>query len=151
MNNQDEKLKNFADVKKICVVGVSRRKKFGTMIYEHLKNSGFGMSSIHPELKEFLGDKCYQKLDEIQDKPELVIIAVKTSKCTEILNDCVKLKINKVFFISGTYSNDSLEFCKKNGIEVIYKSCPFLIYHTPGFHKIHKTINTIFSVQPKYS
>jgi predicted CoA-binding protein len=142
-------LKEVLQAKRICVAGISRKRKFGNDIYVHLKNNGYNVIPVNANLKEFHGDKCYSNLSEITEKPDLVILTVKASSSIDILNDCIKNGVNKVLLVNGSYNKDVLEFCQKNNIHAVYKTCPFLLFNNFGFHKIHKTINSIFSIQPK--
>jgi predicted CoA-binding protein len=148
--NYDKKLvEELSQYKKICVVGVSRKRKFGNEIYYHLKQVGYIVTAVNPNMSEIGVDKCYPNLESIPDKPELVLIAVKSSSTIKILEECSKLNINRVFLVRMSYNNEVIEFCKKNNIRAVYGSCPFMHFNTSGFHKFHRLINRIFSIKPK--
>jgi len=59
MQNTRESIEKFLQLKKISVVGVSRNKdKFGNMLYRELKNSGYQVMAVNPNVDLVEGDHC---------------------------------------------------------------------------------------------
>jgi uncharacterized protein len=149
MESDQKLIEEILQCKKICVVGVSRKNKFGNVIFEHLKKEGYVVTAVNPLLESFMGDKCYPNLESIPEKPEMAILAIKLSNTKKVLEECLKIGLNRVFLVNGSYNKEILQYCKDNKIRAVYKSCPFLHFQSPGFHKFHKKINSFFSIKPR--
>jgi predicted CoA-binding protein len=142
----DTELKNIS---RICVVGVSRKKKFGNDIYLHLKASGYEVSCINSSLDTFMNDKCYHFLKEVTPKPELVILATKAENSKKIIEECSELGIKLILLTMGSYNKEILDYSKTLNVNIIYKTCPFLLFNNFGFHKLHKFVNSVFGIKAK--
>jgi len=56
-------IQDFIQFKRIAVVGVSRGgKKFGNKIYNELKQRGYQVYAVNPQIEEIAGEHCYQNL-----------------------------------------------------------------------------------------
>lgn len=150
MDNINQVMDEYLKLKKISIVGVSRKKKFGNMLYDHFKTNGYVVSGVNPNMDSISGDKCYHSLSEITDKPDLVILATRPKNAKNVLEECSQIGINKVFFAKGSETEQLLEYCKEKNITAVYDSCPFLHFKTPGFHKFHRFMNKIFKKKPKF-
>ncbi len=52
-------IQNFLQPRRFAIAGVSRNpKKFGRMVYNELKKSGYTLYPINPNLQEIEGEKC---------------------------------------------------------------------------------------------
>jgi len=75
--NSKKNVENFLAQEKIAVVGVSRKKtKFGNAIYKELKQKGYKVFPINPNMQSFEGDVCYPDLLSLSEKVNAVVINV---------------------------------------------------------------------------
>jgi predicted CoA-binding protein len=122
----DEKLiKAFLDRKNIfAVIGVSRdSEKYGHQVYKDLRDAGYRVYCVNPNTNEVLGDKCYPSLESLSIKPDVVDIVVPPKVTERIVETCRKLGILKVWMQPGSESEAAINFCKKNGIDVVHGVC----------------------------
>ncbi len=122
-----EKLTDFLNREnKIAIVGVSNNpEKWGYRIYKSLKSAGFDVYAINPKYTEIEGDSCYPDLRSISksEKVDVVITVVPPRVTEQIIRQCKNLEIGKIWMQPGSESEESINLCKKNGIDVIYNVC----------------------------
>ena len=117
--------KNFLDKKnKIAIVGVSANtQKWNSKIYRELKSAKYCVYAVNPKYKKIGQDKCYQKLDVLPKSPDVVITIIPPKITEQVVKQCKKLGIKKVWMQPGSESKKAIEFCKNNNIEIVYNAC----------------------------
>ena len=120
-----ELIEKFLDKKNIfAVVGVSANpEKYGHKVYADLKGAGYRVYPINPKLGEILGDKCHPSLSELPEKPDVVDLVVPPKVTEKVVKECEELGIKMVWMQPGSESIETIEFCVKNGIEVLHDIC----------------------------
>lgn len=107
-----------------AVVGVSRDpQKYGYQVYKDLKNGDYEVYPLNPNVDVVLGDKCYSSLEHLPVKPDVVDVVVPPKVTETVVKTCKKLGITKVWMQPGSESDVALNFCKENGIDVVYGVC----------------------------
>jgi hypothetical protein len=137
MSKIDTLVQDFLAQEKIAVVGVSDQRETGcNLAYRKFKETGYNVSAVNPRLTSFEGDPCYPDLKSIPEKPEAVFILTNPKITEEVVQQCVDLGIQRVWMhcLMGTkpglaasmtsVSQDAVQVCRENGIEVIPGSCP---------------------------
>jgi predicted CoA-binding protein len=105
-------------------VGASHdSQKYGYQVYNDLKNAGYEVYPINPNANEILGDKCYPSLEDLSRKPDVVDVVVPPEVTEQIVENCKKLGITKVWMQPGSESEKAINFCKQNGIDAVYGVC----------------------------
>lgn len=108
----------------IAVVGASTNpEKYGYKVYKDLKEAGYKVYPVNPNASEILGDKCYPNLKSLPIKPDVVNTVVPPKITEEIVKECKKIGIKKIWMQPGSESEEAINFCNKNGIDVIYGVC----------------------------
>lgn len=141
----DPRIQEFVQGKCFALVGVSRSgKKFGNAIYTELKQRGYELLVVHPELKEYDGAKCYSNLSELMGKVDGVIICVPARQAGQVIKDASQAGIKHIWLQMGADSPEVLAFTREQKIDVIAKKC-ILMYAQPvkGLHGFHRTVNRI--------
>lgn len=163
MANFDTLVQDFLAQKKIAVVGVSDKRETGcNLAYRKFKETGYTVSAVNPRLTSFEGDPCYPDLGSIPEKPDAVFILTNPEVTEQVVQQCVDLGIPRVWMhcLMGTkpglaasmtsVSQDAVQMCHENGIEVIPGGCPNqhlkpdfghslmrVMFRTLGFHKVN--------------
>ncbi|MEM3059475.1 MAG: CoA-binding protein [Methanomassiliicoccales archaeon] len=107
-----------------AVIGASRDpQKYGYQVYKDLKNAGYKVFAVNPHADKILGDKCYPSLETLPVKPDVVNTVVPPKITDHIVETCKKLGITRVWMQPGSESDKAIEFCKENGISVVYGVC----------------------------
>lgn len=120
-----ERIKAFLDKENtFAVVGASRDpQKFGYQVFQDLKNAGYNVYPVNPNVSEILGFKCYPNLQDLPGNPNVVDVVVPPKATEQIVETCKKLGIIKVWMQPGSESDTAIKFCEENGIDVVYGVC----------------------------
>ena len=120
-------IKEFLEQKVFAVVGVSKDpKKYGHQVYLNLKRKGYIVYPVNPHTDEILENRCYSDIASLPQKPNVVNIVVPPEVTENIVKECKKLGIMKIWMQPGSESEAALEFCKKNRIKVLYGICTII-------------------------
>ncbi len=116
---------DFLDKKnKIAIVGVSaNQKKMGSKIYEELKSAGFRVYPINPKHRRIGQDACYPNLEALPEIPDVAIMVVPPNVTEQLVKQCRKLGIKRVWMQPGSESEKAIKFCKHNNIEIMHDAC----------------------------
>ena len=117
-----------------AVIGVSRDpEKYGHQVYRDLRNAGYKVYCINPNANRVLGDKCYKSLEVLQAKPDVVDVVVSSTKDNRTSSQGMRETwIRKVWMQHGSESEETINFCRKNGIAVVHGVC-VMIERKSGF------------------
>ena len=127
----EESIEGFLDKKNlIAVVGASKDlEKYGHRVYRDLKSGGYKVYPVNPNADEILGDKCYPSLETLPEKPDVVDVVVPPKVTEEVVRDCNRLGIKRVWIRQGSESETAIKFCKDNNIAVIFEKCIMVERH----------------------
>ncbi len=118
---------NFLDANVFAVVGASSKPhKYGYKIYKYLKKIGKRVYPIHRAIKTIDDDVVYKSITDLPEKVEVVDIVVPPEVTEKVVIECHKLGIKKIWIQPGAESKKAIEFCKNNGIDVVYNTCIML-------------------------
>ena len=107
-----------------AVVGVSGNPaKYGHQVYNDLKEAGYVVYAVNPNIDEVSGDRCYHTLSELPEKPDVVDTVVPPTVTEKIVKECKELGIEKVWMQPGSESEHAIRFCEENGIKVVHDVC----------------------------
>ena len=127
-------MKNIFNPKSIALIGAS----------EELNTVGFGLAKnilegknqrkvffINPFQKEILGEKCFEKISNIKEKIDLVVIAVPQKIVKNVVIECCEKKVGSIIIISSGFKEigntkeeeEIKEIVKKNKISLIGPNC----------------------------
>ena len=163
MNKLDSLVENFLAQKKIAVVGVSDKRDTGcNLAYKNFKANGYQVYAVNPRITTFEGEPCYPDLKSIPEKPDAVFLLTSPKVTDEVVQQCVDLGVKHVWMhcMMGTkpglaasmtsVSQDAVQVCRENGIEVIPGACPNqfmksdfahsfmrVLWRTFGFHTVN--------------
>ena len=107
-----------------AVVGVSKNTaKYGHQVYKDLKEAGYVVYAVNPNIDEVLGDRCYHSLSELPQKPDVVDTVVPPAVTEKIVEECKDLGIARVWMQPGSESERAINFCTQNRIKVVHDVC----------------------------
>ena len=107
-----------------AVIGVSRNPaKYGHQVYKDLKEAGYVVYPVNPNIDEVLGDPCYHSLSELPEKPDVVDTVVPPKVTVKIVEECKELGIERVWMQPGSESEHAIDFCRQNNIKVVHDVC----------------------------
>jgi len=121
-------IKEFLEKKNVfAVIGVSKEsKKYGNKVYFDLKHAGYIVYPVNPNTSKVSGDRCYPSLRDLPILPDVVDIVVPSKITEKTVKECKILGIQKVWMQPGSESEEAINFCRENGIKVLYNVCVML-------------------------
>jgi len=142
----NQKIQDFVAAKRLAVVGVSRsEQKFGTAIYTELKERGYEVFGVNPQLDQIKDDKCYASLNELAGKVDGVVICVPPVKAAQVLRDAAAAGIQNIWLQQGAQSVETTKVTKELGLSPIEGKC-ILMYagEVKSVHAFHKFFAKLF-------
>ena len=81
------------DQKVWAVIGATHKtEKFGYKIYKRLKDHGYEVYPVNPNIAEIDGDKCYSSLSALPVVPAVVDFVVPEAAGLAALDECKKTR-----------------------------------------------------------
>ena len=128
MKKSNSNINEFLNKKNIiAVIGVSNNtKKYGYKVFFELLNAGYKVYAIHKEEGLVKKYKRYKNLESLPKKPDVVNIVVPPKVTEEIVKECKKLNIKKIWMQPGSESQKAIDYCNKNKIKLLHNMCIIL-------------------------
>jgi predicted CoA-binding protein len=134
----------FVALSRLAVVGVSRTKGFANLAFRHLKQSGYTVFPVNAGADEVEGERCYRRLDDLPEPVEGVVIVVPPAAAAEVVADCARLGITRVWLQQGAESPEALARCEAAGITAVHRACIMMYANPRGFHRFHRGVMRLF-------
>jgi predicted CoA-binding protein len=144
-------IQNFLQPRRFAIAGVSRNpKKFGRMVYDELRKSGYTLYPINPNVQEIAGEKCYAGISELPGDVKHLFIATAKEETDGVLREAIQKGITHVWVQQMAETPDTLQIAADSNMQLISKKCIFM-FATPvkGIHQLHKCLMGIFGRLPK--
>lgn len=119
-----DEIQEFLTHKIWAVVGVSsNREKYGYKVYAQLIKKGYQVLAVNPHLQKIDGRPCYPTLASLPLKPEAVSIVVPPRVTEQIVRECIRLGIPRIWMQPGAESSSAVQAAREHGIKVVYNQC----------------------------
>jgi uncharacterized protein len=126
-NPIENPLASFAKCRVWAVVGVSdNQEKYGNIIYQDLRDSGYTVYGINPKLSQIEGDVCYPNLAALPVIPEVVNLVVPPAVTESVIDECIKLGVTRVWFQPGAEHDGAIAKADAAGLTVVANACIML-------------------------
>lgn len=132
MSALKEMATEFLAQKRIAVAGVSsKREDAANYNYGKLKEAGYEVFAVNPNITTFKGDPCYPSVKAIPGGVDAVVIVTRPELTERIVRDCVDTGVKHVWMHDNTFmgtsvSEGAVALCRANGIAVIPGACPMM-------------------------
>jgi len=111
-----------------AVMGVSRDKsKFGYKVFKRLREQGYTVYAINPNMIEVDTQKCYAGLDELPEIPQVVCFVVPPSVTKRSIEDCKRLGVSRLWMQPGSADLETVRAAESAGMSVAYDVCVLLL------------------------
>jgi len=144
-------VQSFLEPKKLAIAGVSRNpKKFGRVVYEHLKKREFQVFAINPNVDSINGDPCYKTIADIPEEVYNLYIVTPKVQTKNVIQAAIDRGIKNIWIQQSSETTEAIELAEQNDVNLIYKECIFKFAEpVTGPHKFHSLISKIFGTYPK--
>ena len=151
-------IEDFLAQKRIAVVGMPRERTRDTMLlyqlFEELCRRGHEVLPVNPQASEIMGRQCSARVQDIHPVPDAVLLLTSPTVTNSVVRDCAEAGIRRVWMYrgggQGAVSQEAIEYCRTQGIEVVPGQCPFM-FLTPvrSFHWCHRLLFKITGQYPR--
>lgn len=120
-------VKDFLNQKSFAVVGSFRNQsKYAYRIFKKLKQKGYTVFPVNPRGGQIDDDKCYPNIKDIPEDIDVADIVTPPRVTEAVVKDCKDRGVKKVWLQPGAESQEAIDFCKKNKIDVVHGLCIML-------------------------
>jgi uncharacterized protein len=144
-------IQNFLQPRRFAIAGVSRNpKKFGRMVYDELKKSGYDLFPVNPNIGEINGEKCYSGIGELPGDVKHLFIATAKKDTDAVLREAIQKGMTHVWIQQMSETPETMRIAADSNIQLIVKKCIFMFADpVKGVHKFHKCLMGLFGRLPK--
>jgi predicted CoA-binding protein len=144
-------VEEFLSHRTLAIIGVSRSgKKFGNAVHKELKNKGYRLYPIHPEVSEIEGDRCWPSIAALPEPVDGIILVVHPEQTEKLVQEAAKHGIRRIWMQQGASSETALAWCRDNGIAPIHGECILMFAEPLGwFHRVHRWIWRVLGKLPR--
>ena len=103
-----------------AVIGATARtEKFGYKIYKHLRDYGYTVYPVNPNVTAIDGDVCYPSLRALPEVPQVVDFVVPERVGLEAVDECQQLGVEIVWLQPGADTSAVITKANEAGLAVI--------------------------------
>ncbi len=136
---------------KLAFVGVSRsRGQFGNSAFRALRQAGYEVFPVHPELEEVDGVRCLRRLVDLPCPVGGLVAMVAPQRAEGLVRDAALARIPRIWFQQYGSSDEALRACELLGIRAVHGQCLLMFLSGTAIpHRIHRFINRVFGKLPQ--
>ncbi|MGP4041185.1 CoA-binding protein [Gracilibacillus sp. D59] len=110
--------------KTIAVIGLSDKSyRTSYQIAKAMQNEGYRIIPVNPNVEEVLGEKAYEKIEDVQEPFELINIFRRSVYLKELAKEIVNTDANYVWMQQGVKDNDAYDYLTKHNKQIIMDQC----------------------------
>jgi predicted CoA-binding protein len=116
--------KILRESKTIAVVGLSSdamRPSFG--VSEYMKGAGYRIIPVNPNEREVLGEKSYARLEDVQEKIDIVDIFRRPEEVAAAVESAIRVGAKVVWMQLGIENEAAAEKARAAGLVVVENAC----------------------------
>jgi predicted CoA-binding protein len=121
----DSELKRiFEETRTIAVVGFSSDStRAGYTVPAYLKEAGYRIIPVNPNLEEALGEKAYPDLISVEGPVDLVEIFRRPEHIPPIVEQSIQINAKTVWMQLGIRNEGAAEMANAAGLKVVMDAC----------------------------
>ena len=141
----------FLSSQKVAIAGVSREpKKFGFQVFKQLKEKGFEVYPINPNVDYIDGTPCFRSVSSLPLNVHSLVIITPKNKTRDIVSEAMAKGIDSIWIQQMSDTPEAIELTRAHPVNQITKEC--ILMHTApvtGIHKFHRNVKRWFGLLPK--
>lgn len=107
-----------------AVVGVSQDKeKYGHEVFDALVANGYRVYPVNPKYEEVDGHRCYPSVEDLPEKPQVVVTVVPPAVTEKVVESCARMGIRTIWMPPGSWSERAVQLGEEQGMEVVHDIC----------------------------
>ena len=123
-SHSDAEIKNFLNLKKVAVIGMSRTEsKAAHFVPKYLSENGFDIIPVNPNSNEILNKKCYKKITDIDDEIDIVDVFRPSEDVLQFVKEAIKKNPKVIWLQEGIHNEEAENLAKEHGIDIVFNRC----------------------------
>jgi predicted CoA-binding protein len=124
IEDMDELRKIYEETTTIAVVGASGdERKAAHSIPRYLQRQGFRIIPVNPKGGEILGEKVYERLEDIPEPIDVVDVFRPSEETPPVAQDAVKVGAKVLWLQEGISSDEAERIASEGGLKVVMNRC----------------------------
>ncbi|MBD2313585.1 CoA-binding protein [Desertifilum sp. FACHB-1129] len=124
------------DTQTIAVVGHSDKPtRVSYQIAQFLRQVGYRVIPVNPQIREIEGETCYASLREIPERVDLVNVFRRSEFLAEIVEEAIAINAATVWAQLGIQDEAAAQTARNAGINTIMNACIKIEYQRLGVQK----------------
>jgi len=108
----------------IAVVGLSsNRSRASYGVAQYLQSAGYKIIPVNPNVKEVLGVKAVDRLEDIREHVDIVSIFRRSEKAGEAVDAAIRIGAKAVWMQEGVRDEDATARARQAGLIALMDSC----------------------------
>ena len=114
----------FRSVKVIAVVGLSRSKEAPShIVASYMQDQGYRIIPVRPAVEELLGEKCYERLEDVPEKIDVVNVFRRSEEVPDIVESAIAIGAKIIWAQEGVVNRLAAVRAHEAGLKVIMGKC----------------------------
>jgi predicted CoA-binding protein len=124
IENEDDLRKIYEETGTIAVVGASGdATKPAHTIPRYLQRQGFRIIPVNPKGGEILGEKVYERLEDIPEPVDVVDVFRPSEETPDVARDAVRIGAKVLWLQEGISSEEADRIATEGGLKVVMDRC----------------------------
>ena len=125
-NNKTMEAKEILNTKKkYAIIGVSQDEtKYSYEVFHLMQEHNYTVYAVNPRYKEINGHLCYPSINELPEKPEVIMVIMAPQNIEKILDNLLQFKDVILWFPPECFSDSIIEKVNHSGLPYVYDTCP---------------------------
>ena len=133
----EEKILNTSRI--VAVVGLSPRpERPSYRVASYLKEQGYRITPVNPQVKEILGERSYPELVSIPEPIDVVDIFRRAEDVPAIVEEAIKIGAKAVWMQEGVINEEAAAQAREAGLLVVMDKCMLKEHQRLGGGKMAK-------------
>ncbi|MCS7168150.1 MAG: CoA-binding protein [Gemmatales bacterium] len=124
-NPSEEEIRRILnDIRVVAIVGLSDKPdRDSYRVAAYLKQQGYRIIPVNPNIAEVLGERAYRDLREILERPDAVVVFRRPEVVPEIAEQAIQIGAKVLWLQLGIVHNAAAERARAAGISVVQNRC----------------------------
>jgi len=108
----------------IAVVGLSPKpERPSYRVASYLKEQGYRIIPVNPQVKEVLGEPSYPELASIPEPVDVVDIFRRSEEVPEVVEEAIEIRAKAVWMQEGVINDEAAARAREAGLLVVMDKC----------------------------
>ena len=136
-------VQQFLSSRRIALVGFSRNPKdFSRVLDAQLRQRGYEVVPVHPELAEVDGRRAFTRVGAIDPAVDAALVMVPPSLAESVVRDCLDAGVRRIWLHrgagKGSATPEALDLCRSRDVIPIRDLCPMMALPGASWpHRLH--------------